>query len=85
MKGEGYMRHTMLHIKAGLQPAQRKLKRNSSRGFRNEEEDPLQGAGLVMPRAWIPGPTTLHARRAWVATDAANAWEWCRHWQDQGC
>lgn len=43
------------------------MKRNSIRGFSNREEDPLWGAGLVMPRAWASGLTTLHAKRRGVA------------------
>lgn len=77
LQGEAYVRCTVVHIEAGLQPAQGKLKRNSNRGLRNGEEDPLQGAGLVVPRAWAPGPTTLHARRAGVAAAVEHGCSQC--------
>lgn len=56
------MKYTVVYIKAGVWSAQGKLKRNGNKGFRKREADPLQGAGLLMSRAWAPAPTTLHVR-----------------------
>lgn len=38
---------------------------------------PTPGAGLVVPRAWAPGPTPLHARRAGVAAAVEHGCSRC--------
>lgn len=76
-----------MHIKAGFQRGQGKLKTSSNR-VQKWRRRPTPGSWTSYAKGLgINHPVCKKSRDRWLQqlnTSAAGAWEWWRHWWDQG-